>query len=398
MKHVFILLVFAAVACKSPSESTTPQAKPAHSFGLTPNSAADINLVAEAEFDDSLFFDGPTSGGRRAASTLPASFALDGPPIISQENTGKCGAFSSAYYIIGLYNGVTSSSQNYDKVGSTDFAYSQYKKVNKDACGNGGGVTMYAQEKRLGLADVLQQYGTPSWNQLPFQDTDECSTLTDQLVTQAAVNKIGSYRRIDKVDYSNPNELKAFMYGGFPLWIGINVEDNWQKIGTSVWKSSSGKGSGHAMTVVGWDDAKQAYKVANSWGTDWGDKGYGWVDYAYFTKLLNELGGMITVLYPSASQIPTFSTLSPGSCGKANWGDLVVNNNHNETVAIEITGTTSKYANKKTDPTEPNGTETYSGIPAGAITVKVYNEDKSSLINTQNITITKCAQTAITVK
>lgn len=35
----------------------------------------------------------------------------------------------------------------------------------------------------------------------------------------------------------------------------------------------------HAITIVGWDDGKQAYLVKNSWGPNWGDKGYIWVEY-----------------------------------------------------------------------------------------------------------------------
>jgi C1A family cysteine protease len=35
----------------------------------------------------------------------------------------------------------------------------------------------------------------------------------------------------------------------------------------------------HAITIVGWDDSKQAYLVKNSWGPNWGDKGYIWVEY-----------------------------------------------------------------------------------------------------------------------
>jgi len=35
----------------------------------------------------------------------------------------------------------------------------------------------------------------------------------------------------------------------------------------------------HAVTIVGWDDNKRAYLVENSWGPQWGDKGFIWMEY-----------------------------------------------------------------------------------------------------------------------
>jgi len=35
----------------------------------------------------------------------------------------------------------------------------------------------------------------------------------------------------------------------------------------------------HAVNIVGWDDAKQAWLIRNSWGSDWGEDGYMWLKY-----------------------------------------------------------------------------------------------------------------------
>ena len=35
----------------------------------------------------------------------------------------------------------------------------------------------------------------------------------------------------------------------------------------------------HAVLLIGWDDAKQAWLIKNSWGEDWGEKGFGWIKY-----------------------------------------------------------------------------------------------------------------------
>jgi papain like protease len=52
----------------------------------------------------------------------------------------------------------------------------------------------------------------------------------------------------------------------------------------SVYKGGvfNGRATGipnHVMVLVGWDDEKQAWLIKNSWGDEWGEKGYGWVAY-----------------------------------------------------------------------------------------------------------------------
>jgi cathepsin L len=35
----------------------------------------------------------------------------------------------------------------------------------------------------------------------------------------------------------------------------------------------------HAILLVGWDNTKNAWIFKNSWGTDWGSSGFGFVGY-----------------------------------------------------------------------------------------------------------------------
>jgi|GEM_PF-4373043 len=61
--------------------------------------------------------------------------------------------------------------------------------------------------------------------------------------------------------------------------VGVCVRANaalssW-KPSAAPWQSPWGS-TNHIVTVTGWDDGKRAWRVKNSWGSKWGDKGYFW--------------------------------------------------------------------------------------------------------------------------
>ena len=41
------------------------------------------------------------------------------------------------------------------------------------------------------------------------------------------------------------------------------------------------------MVIVGYDDETRFYRVRNSWGRSFGDKGYCYIPYSYFEDFLN---------------------------------------------------------------------------------------------------------------
>jgi C1A family cysteine protease len=68
-----------------------------------------------------------------------------------------------------------------------------------------------------------------------------------------------------------------------------NAKDLWQPT-----ESPNVSYNGHAMCVVGYDDNKYggAFEIQNSWGTDWGNDGYIWInynDFAAFVKAAYEI-------------------------------------------------------------------------------------------------------------
>ncbi len=80
---------------------------------------------------------------------------------------------------------------------------------------------------------------------------------------------------------------KAAVASGLPVVFGTFLPDHMLHVEgartgriqrpTEGWP---GQGSGgHAMLIVGYDDASQAWLVRNSWGPGYGDGGHVWIDY-----------------------------------------------------------------------------------------------------------------------
>ena len=93
-----------------------------------------------------------------------------------------------------------------------------------------------------------------------------------------------------KVTYSQKNFKEAISkYGSVVFWVAWFSNDYgfldytngvyeavWEKPLYGLFQSPS---DSHAVQFIGWDDDRQAWLIKNSWGTNWGENGYGWVSY-----------------------------------------------------------------------------------------------------------------------
>lgn len=133
---------------------------------------------------------------------------------------------------------------------------------------------------------VLATQGAAPWSAMPYTG-EPFAPVTAAAREAAAPYRIDTFR---KLDHRNVAELKAQLVAGFPVVIGARVYQQLEQLAPgAVWSFAAGPSPGnHAMLVVGYDDAKQAFKIINSWGTEWSSNGYGWISYQLFTQVVNE--------------------------------------------------------------------------------------------------------------
>lgn len=114
------------------------------------------------------------------------------------------------------------------------------------------------------------------------------------------------YYRLDPPGTSRQqllNRIRTNLAAGLPAMFGFTVFDSIMQAGDSgdipFPMPSDRRQGGHAVDAVGYDDnrtikhadpgakeTKGALLIRNSWGTDWGDGGYGWLPYDYVLRSL----------------------------------------------------------------------------------------------------------------
>lgn len=82
-------------------------------------------------------------------------------------------------------------------------------------------------------------------------------------------------------------DIKGALMTNGPLLICVPVYDEFYDPNPDTGKISMPKdlfvaSDGlHAITLVGWNNSKQSWKIKNSWGTEWGNNGFAWLPYSY---------------------------------------------------------------------------------------------------------------------
>ena len=86
------------------------------------------------------------------------------------------------------------------------------------------------------------------------------------------------------------DDAKGALAKGHPVIIGSQVTKDFLRLrGDAVWRGEGERiPGGHAMTLVGYDERRQAFRVINSWGTKWGVGGFGWIGYEAYRAYVRQ--------------------------------------------------------------------------------------------------------------
>jgi hypothetical protein len=87
------------------------------------------------------------------------------------------------------------------------------------------------------------------------------------------------------------SDARYCLFLGGPFTFSLPITKQWHtapKGVVAIPKSTVELVESHAVTAVGYSDDNQQLKFINSWGPNWGDKGYGYLPYSYFETYLTD--------------------------------------------------------------------------------------------------------------
>ncbi len=219
-----------------------------------------------------------------AGEALPARVDLspDMPPPGLQGGQNSCVGWAVAYALKSYEEKVDEGWNFYladgrlsaARVFSPSFIYNQ--------CNHGQNVPILYMD----AFNVLTEKGAALWADMPYKADDFITQPGPEVLKSAARYKIDFWRQVNVQD---TKEVKSHLHAGYPVLIGANVDADFVKQPAGrIWNTIGTPIGGHAMVVVGYDDAKNAFRLMNSWGSQWADNGFCWVDYEHFRKVVNE--------------------------------------------------------------------------------------------------------------
>ena len=218
------------------------------------------------------------------SNNLANSVSLESkfPPIGDQGKYGTCVAWSVGYNLKTALNAIEKgwTATDLAKTSNQTSPLDLWMCIPTAQRGSGCNGTNF--EPAL---DAIISKGVKSLESAPYTTTINCSGTTGGNDN----NKLANYRKIaSETQGLTVDNFKGYLNAGRPIAIGAKLGDNfmnWKTNGTirsDTYNNPGMQHAYHAMALVGYDNDKQAFRVRNSWGTEWGDKGSIWVDYEFF--------------------------------------------------------------------------------------------------------------------
>jgi hypothetical protein len=252
------------------------------------------NLVpSKATENDWRFEAAVQSAAITAVAAPPASKDLRAAwwNIGDQENTGSCVGWASTDGVM-RYHLVTAGRLGQKELVSPRCTWMSSKETDQFVARPETFIEQAGTSLKAAM-DICRKYGVVPETMLPFHlKTAMYTGKEDDFFATAALRRASAYFNMAK----NFSQWRTWVASNGPIMVGLNVDATWDNATATkglldVFMPNTVRG-GHAVCVVGYTKNGR-FILRNSWGTSWGDKGFGYASEAYITAaFFNESYGI----------------------------------------------------------------------------------------------------------
>ena len=194
------------------------------------------------------------------------------PPVYEQLNLGSCTANAIAF-------AYQFDEKDKEFIPSRLFIYYNERKI-ENTIDSDSGASLRDGIKTIHNIGVCKE---DDWVYDPNNYTDKPPAFCYK---EAKLHRSIKYHRI----MQELHQFKACIKSGFPFVFGFSVYESFENpevASTGIMPIPQKKEKllgGHAVAAVGFDDSKKAMIIRNSWGENWGDKGYFYMPYKFIVN------------------------------------------------------------------------------------------------------------------
>ncbi len=259
-----------------------------------------LKLDAQA-YQSAKQFD-PTEKEGFTETKLPSkiSYRSYTPMVMNQGEVATCVGWAVSYAQLSTQQNikmeVTDLDQRIFRAMDPNYVYCHIRGYNDDWCQEGSSMQ--------DALEVLKTNGTKTWLSDPWL---HCNSVSTEFAdNQASYYAISGYEAVPH-DELVKNVKSALSYK-YVVSIGVQLTESFENgaaVSAGIWLPKYGETftGGHAMCVVGYDDFRYggSFEVMNSWGEEYGDKGFVWIKYDDFAELVTEAYIIYTEGFKSGS-------------------------------------------------------------------------------------------------
>jgi hypothetical protein len=208
--------------------------------------------------------------------------------IGNQESTGSCVGWATADSVL-RWHFVKANWLPKDRLLSPRFIWMASKETDQYISQPTTFIETEGTSLKAAL-DIARKFGVVPDSVLPFASGKLYPGEAQTFYALAAQLKIASYFNLG----TNPGDWRAWLATKGPILTRLGVDATWDNADAThgnldVYKPDTVRG-GHAVALVGYTPDR--FIVRNSWGTTWGDNGYGYASLGYAQAAFTEAYGV----------------------------------------------------------------------------------------------------------